>query len=438
MPRSAGGFIWALVDESVARDDRGGALDTAGNQAPDGIVGPYREREGSFATIRDIWSPVQLTNLDYYNTKFPASFDGTVRIVNRYDFTNLSRCGFGWQLVTFAAPGDAGAGHTVTAQGTVAGPDVAPGTGGVLALGLPANWSDADALRVSVTDPTGRLLNTWTWTIRKAVDHVRRLVVPAPGAPAVTATETPDDVVMTAETTTVSISRTTGRLTAVTRDGVPVSLANGPALSVGTATLTRLTHQRDGTGWVVQAGYSGDLISVRWRLDANGWLRLDYRYNRTGDHDFLGVNLDYPESRVRGVTWLGHGPFRVWKNRMRGVTPDVWTKAYNNTATGATGFDYPEFKGYHANTYWAALRTTEGTITIVSAQENLFLRLFTPRFGPTPRNTIVPFPAGGISLLDGIPAVGNKFHAVSGIGPESQPNVARGDYQRTCYFRFTP
>jgi hypothetical protein len=118
------------------------------------------------------------------------------------------------------------------------------------------------------------------------------------------------------------------------------------------------------------------------------------------------------------------------------VTTDVWTKQYNDTATGSSGWQYPEFKGYHANLYWAALRTAEGTITMVAAEENLFLRLFTPKVGPTPRTATAPFPAGGISFLDGVSAIGNKFHAAADVGPESQPNIATGDYHRSIYLRF--
>ena len=39
--------------------DKNNTIDVAGNYAPDGIVGPYHEKEGSFYTIREIWSPVQ-------------------------------------------------------------------------------------------------------------------------------------------------------------------------------------------------------------------------------------------------------------------------------------------------------------------------------------------------------------------------------------------
>jgi beta-galactosidase/beta-glucuronidase len=60
----AGGFIWALVDEGVKRGDLGGKIDVDGNRGPDGIVGPYREKEGSFYTIKQIWSPVVIEKFD--------------------------------------------------------------------------------------------------------------------------------------------------------------------------------------------------------------------------------------------------------------------------------------------------------------------------------------------------------------------------------------
>ncbi|WNV85457.1 glycoside hydrolase family 2 TIM barrel-domain containing protein [Umezawaea sp. Da 62-37] len=431
--RSAGGFIWSLVDESVVRDDRGGAVDTAGNLAPDGILGPFREKEASFHTIKDIWSPVQLANPGYYASTFPTAFDKTVKVVNRYDFTGLDRCRFTWQLLKFNSPGSGG-GHTVVTEGAFTGPGTAPGATGSLSLGLPTTWTTADALSLTAKDATGREISAWTWRIKKAADHAARLVVPTPGS--TTATEDSSTVTMTAGTTRVTIGKSTGRLVRVLRDGTAVSLTNGPALAVGTAELTGLQHFRDGTGWVVQADYTGDLTSVRWRLDANGWLRLEYGYHRTGNHDFLGVSFDYPEAQVRDLTWLGDGPHGVYKNRMRGATPDVWTKAYNNTAVGASGWQYPQFKGYHANVCWAELTTSEGAITVVSAEEGLFLRLFTPAVGVNPQQATAPYPAGGLSFLDGVPPIGNKFHDVGQLGPESAPNVAVGNYHRSLYFHF--
>ena len=106
-PLAVGAFLWVLADEGVVRTDRDGALDTDGNHAPDGIVGPYREKEASFFTIKDVWSPVflELGRLD----RLPPTFDGRLRVENRYDFTDLDQVSFEWRLVRFAGPDSADA-----------------------------------------------------------------------------------------------------------------------------------------------------------------------------------------------------------------------------------------------------------------------------------------------------------------------------------------
>jgi hypothetical protein len=115
------------------------------------------------------------------------------------------------------------------------------------------------------------------------------------------------------------------------------------------------------------------------------------------------VSFDYPEAEVRDLTWLGDGPHGVYKNRLRGVTPDVWTKAYNNTAVGANGRQPP-----HANVCWAVLTTSEGAITAVSVEEGLFFRLLTPAVDANPQHAVAPFPAGGLSFLDAVPLSGTS------------------------------
>ena len=56
-PLFAGGFLWTFMDEAVARSDKRGILDSDGPNGPDGIVGPRREKEGSFYTVREVWAP---------------------------------------------------------------------------------------------------------------------------------------------------------------------------------------------------------------------------------------------------------------------------------------------------------------------------------------------------------------------------------------------
>ena len=437
-PLAVGAFLWVLADEGVVRTDRDGALDTDGNHAPDGIVGPHREKEASFFTIKDVWSPVflELGRLD----RLPPTFDGRLRIENRYDFTDLDQVSFEWRLVRFAGPDGAAAGHTDVARGTAAAPPLAPGGRGTLALALPRDWCDSDALYLTAKDPQGRHINSWTW-MNKGPDDIRKRVVSSSGR--ASGTESGGQILLEAGTTRVTIDRATGQLASVERDGRHVSLANGPRIVEGTAKLTSLTHRADGDGYLVEAAYEGPLKQVRWRLDGSGWLELAYRYENPGRHAHMGVTFDYPEAQVTGLRWLGRGPYRVWKNRMQGNAFDVWHKAYNDTATGAD-WTYPELKGHHADLYWAVLETKELPITVVTDTEDLFLRVLTPRYGENPTFTAVKFPEGDLSFLHAIAPIGTKFAGPETMGPEGQLNESVGDhplqnmgaYDARLFFRF--
>ncbi|MEO1450424.1 MAG: glycoside hydrolase family 2, partial [Bacteroidota bacterium] len=145
---------------------------------------------------------------------------------------------------------------------------------------------------------------------------------------------------------------------------------------------------------------------------------------RQGHHDNLGVSFSYPEDMVQSVRYLGQGPFRVYKNRMRGGQLGVWEKAYNNTVTGQD-WQYPEFKGYHADLYWGELETDEGSLTILSETEDLFWHLFTPEHPKMAHNTNTDavFPqTGNLSFLHAITPIGTKFKSANRLGPQSQQN----------------
>ncbi|MDX1632401.1 MAG: glycoside hydrolase family 2 TIM barrel-domain containing protein, partial [Thermoanaerobaculia bacterium] len=84
-PRGGGLFLWAFLDEGVVRTDRGGSIDTAGNRAPDGVVGPFRQPEASVRGLREIFSPVELRLPDV----LPPGFNGRIGVVNPFDHRTL-------------------------------------------------------------------------------------------------------------------------------------------------------------------------------------------------------------------------------------------------------------------------------------------------------------------------------------------------------------
>ena len=157
-PFGAGMFIWVLADEGVVRGDQNGRVDVFSTFAPDGIVGPHHEKEGSYFTLRAVWSPVQIDAVP-----LDGRFDGTLAVHNHFDFTSLADCRFSWKLVRYRAPGDPEKAPVTLSEGGLPAPAVAPKASGSLKLDLPADWRDADALVVTVAGPDQQEL--WGWTM---------------------------------------------------------------------------------------------------------------------------------------------------------------------------------------------------------------------------------------------------------------------------------
>ena len=437
-PVGLGGFIWSFADEGIVREDQGGRIDVSGNLAPDGILGPYREKEASFYTVKRLWAPVYLPRGE--QSRMPLTFDGSLRVENRYDNTNLDRVKFTWQLLDFPGPGAVALGHTVAARGVIASPSVPARGSGTLQAALPANWRSHQAFALTATDPYGQEIYTWTWMIPTA-DVAAKTEVPAnveTGARA-TAERVGGTFVLRAAGTEVVIDSATGRLSRLTRDGKTVSLTDGPRLVEGTATFASIEQRTEGNDVIVEARYTGELSRIAWRLTPSGWLKLDYSYHPRGAHTYFGVTFDYPEKEVTGMRWLGRGPYRVYKNRLKGVEFDVWHKDYNDTQTGLA-WNYPEFKGFHSDMYWATLETREAPITMVFGSSDNYLRVLTPSeptaVGSEPRNAHMVYPPGDISILRGIAAIGTKFTTAAQQGPAGLPNIVgghRGNYDDTVW-----
>ncbi|RZK62392.1 MAG: glycoside hydrolase family 2, partial [Hymenobacter sp.] len=449
-PRSGGGFLWALLDEGLVRTDQHGSLDVNGVNAPDGVLGPHREKEGSFYAIREVFSPIHIDLKE-----LPAKFTGRVPVENRYHFTNLSQCFFQWELVKYRQPGEVFTGYSTLKKSRIASPGVAPLATGQLDLKLPSDWQSYDAILLSAFDAQKNLVYQWTWKTGSNTALLRELLLPisaiiapailpapAPVLPPVAVAETDSLLTLQASGITVTFSKLTGQLGKIKgNNGDKLSFANGPVLVGGAATFQRLAHHAEPGGEVVDVHYQGSLTRVRWQMSPAGWLRLDYAYELPpGDYPAAGLTFTYPENYVLGAKWLGKGPYRVWKNRLAGPALNVWENPYNNTQTGAAPWRYPEFKGYFADVAWLELNTVEGKFLVASPDQGLFVRLF-DFYG---LSGVVPAPAlppGNFSFLDAIPPIGTKLalhldNNTKNLGPLSEANHLGGVTRRTLYFFF--
>ena len=455
-PRCIGGFLWVLADEGVKRVDMDGFIDNQGNFGADGIVGPHHEKEGSFYTIKQLWSPVQIMN-----TSVDKQFDGKFSVENRYDYLNLNTCRFLWKQVKFPTATDASnTTAQVLKQGEVQGSDVAAHSAGVLDIKTTI-LPDADALFLTAIDRYGHELWRWTFPVNK-LNQANEVLSPLSNK--VTSTETENELTVKAKNHTFIFSKKDGQLKGVSVNNRKISFANGPRF-IGArradrsldqfynhddekakekdrtysefpdaAVFTKLDVKEDGGNLIVTANYKlGNLDKAQWTINPSGEAVLDYTYNFSGVVDLMGICFDYPEDQVISKRWLGAGPYRVWQNRIHGTQYDVWENDYNDPIPGET-FTYPEFKGYFGSVSWMNIRTKEGTISLTNETPDAYIGVYQPRDGRD--RLLYTLPESGISVLNVIPPVRNKVNSTDLCGPSSQPKWVNGPQSGRIIFRF--
>ena len=443
-PMFAGGFIWVFCDEAPKRSDRGGVLDSDGSNAPDGVVGPRREKEGSFYAIRSQWSPVQIKPL-----LITEHFDGSFFVSNEYIYTNFKDCRMTYEVLSCDIPMQ-GAVSRILARGEVTLPALSPGETGKARFSLPASFAEGDVLKLEAFDRDGHRICDWSFPIRLANPYFQRHLAQVStglSGNTVSARNNGKEIVLKSEKVSVTFDAATGMILRVLSGNTEIPLTNGP-VAVGMKMVYQPASsyvRQDSEEAVFCARYKGGADSIVWRLTSQGLLYMDaVLLNRASggggfDDAFmdtevynLGLTFYYPERICKGMKWLGRGPYRVWKNRIPGTNYGIWHKDYNNTVTGESydNLVYPEFKGYHANMYWATFESDTAPFTVYSRTDGIFYRVFTPEEPKgSAKRTMPEFPEGDISFLLDIPAI-CSFKPIEQQGPNSQPGnirIKKGD-----------
>lgn len=440
-PLFAGGFLWDFSDNAVRRVDKGEVLDTDGNHAADGILGPYREKEASFYSVREIWSPIQIKSF-----KITDSFSGEIFVTNDYLFSNLEGVALQYNIYRIEGAFAQNPKQALLASDRIMLPNITPSETRKLKLNLPTDFFDGDVLEIITYDKSGTEICTRTFPVKSAKNYLAEQIKPfGNGKPEIDYVT--NQVVLKHNNLLIAFDNTTGLIKNITNNGVEIPFNNGP-IPVGMPyKFDRYNASVGDSTATFTAYYSGMVDSIQWKLDNNGLLTMNAlmlnRTSRSGGFDDadgasgvsnFGFTFSCSENNIDGIRWFGRGPRHVWKNRIAGTNFGLWQKDYNNTITGeaADTLIYPEFKGYHANIYWCNFLSKVNPFAVYCESENIFLRLFTPEEpkGNATGTKILPdFPEGDISFLYEIPAI-RDFKPVSQHGPKSQPSsirIKRGD-----------
>ncbi len=423
-PQNAGGILWNLKDEAVWRTDLQ-KYDSDGNHGPDGILGPNNEKEGSFFTIKEIWSPVQINPF-----VISPRFDGEIVLRNEFIYTNLKDCRFTWRLIEKGNPHNPKS--KTVASGQIASPDIKPGHSSNVIIPLPDDFLNAEVLEFKAVDPLGREIYTWQWPVNRPEDYIPKLVRSMNYKNHEISTAADQNILMVeVGELQYQFDLKDGKLTSVKNEKGKVSFSGGPS-PVGyegeSNALQEVTWERRDDGSVVIKGnYENYPEMFEWVIRKNGLLDLTasrLKHSKKGVK-VLGLSFNYPESKIKNLRWMGDGPYRVYKNRLKGTTFNVWEKEYNNTITGYS-FDslvYPEFKGYHANLYWASFETEESTFRVFCKSPEIYLKMYNPPAPEDAGHAQAYYPKGDIAFLHYISGIGTKFQNTDELGPSAQPNT---------------
>ena len=291
-----------------------------------------------------------------------ATDGSSVTFTNRYDFTDLAACRFRWESLGFA--GDR---ETILAGGSLDGVTAAPRA--AVTVSLPAVAQGGEALRVRVTGPRGEDAFTKVFA----------------NGPAVVATK---------------------------KDRVGASVPWLPRLVALKGTEPR-RHQR----------FRPVGADFTWTAVTNADRSVEYAWtiSTTNAVDVLGVSFDLDESQVVSKKWLGKGPYRVWRNRPEGPQLGVWENAYNDGFAGKS-WEFPQFKGYFAETRWMSFELKDGsTVRFELLEESPYVGAFSPKDGSD--EFLFQPPELGVSVLKVCPATGDKFTAAKDVSPSGRSVV---------------
>ncbi|WP_282135230.1 glycoside hydrolase family 2 TIM barrel-domain containing protein [Seonamhaeicola maritimus] len=426
MSKVGGGLmIWALFDEGLRRTDMNNQPFNQGNNAPDGIVGPNSEKEGSFYAVREIWSPVIIEE-----DEITSNFNGELTIQNKFDFVNLKECEIRWKLIAFETPNTSASGYRTVVSNKIVSPDVAANTTGQIRIDLPQNQPKFDALVIEVFDNKGLLV------YEKRLMLEKESVFFQTSKSNTVAQDENNPFLFYLGSTTVLFDENSGVLKKVAIKGKETSIKNFPFINLKRADTLKVEHivleeqkasvKKENENFIIVNHNSNGFDTIKWTIKPSGELRLDYKYTpQEGAYEYVGVGMEINSHEVKGKRWLGEGPARIWKNRTQGGIYDVYAVDKLINIPGQV-YNQPEFEGCFGPWKWAEFHMENNLSIGFQNNSNVILGVLNPVNGKDSKMAAWEYPKKeGFYFFNGIPAVGSKWKKPTEFGPDAQPYIVK-------------
>ncbi|WP_371765394.1 glycoside hydrolase family 2 TIM barrel-domain containing protein [Massilia sp.] len=379
-----GGFVWDWVDQSViAKDDKGRTYWASGfdlnpergdnSVVGDGVVRSDRTPDPEYYELQKVYSPVVFEG-------DPAA--GSIEVVNRYDFRDLSHLSFDWELARDGV---------VVARGTLADAATPAGARQKLALALP----DVAAGGERVLTVRAKNRAALPGVEQGTVVGWSQFVLSSSRAPqqqtaAVAPVRTDGAVELRGGDAVLRVASDTGLVTytvagrTVLKGGAPnfwrglTDNDEGSGVDKSHGVWKTFTEQRKVRGVTV----TGDGVRVLFSFGAGAvhWENV-YRMRPDGSVDvqasFTPLRDDLPDPLRLGlrfdslpaldtVAWYGRGPYESYADRKTGSALGLYA---GKVADQYHGYIRPQESGNKTDVRWFRLQGADGAGIRVDAAD---------------------------------------------------------------------
>ncbi|MRV70618.1 DUF4981 domain-containing protein [Duganella sp. FT92W] len=381
-----GGFIWDWVDQAMILKTPDGRPYWAQGEdfgknprndmsvVSDGLVRADRTPDPEYYELRKVYSPVVFEG-------DPAR--GTLAVVNRHDFNDLSGLAFKWTVSRDGVPVARGdlAGVNAPAQGRAAVPFKLPAfkreAGSEYILTIRAEAKEGTVKGV----PAGHELGFSQFILQapKAAASTRWL------APAVDG----NALVLQGGATRLAVDKATGMVN-LSVDGKPLLQGGSPNFwramtdndqDTGFAKTRQVWKDFTEKRYVRNVAVAGDAVrveysfgagTVRWettyRMDAQGKVNVDATFTPLRDDlpDPMRVGLRFNHApALTGVAWYGRGPQESYADRLTGAAIGLYR---GKVADQYHQYVRPQESGNKTDVRWLALFGEQGGLRVTGAQ----------------------------------------------------------------------
>jgi beta-galactosidase len=388
-PQLQGGFIWDWVDQGLAARSKDGQPYFAygGDYGPpgtpsdqnflfNGLVAPDRTPHPHYDEVKKVYQPI--------STRMIAP--GTIRVVNRYDFRDLSHVTLRW---TITADAD------TVARGERAAVAVAARDSGEISLGLPAVRPPAGAevfleveyvlKRAEPFLPAGTVIAWDQFPLAVPVQPIAQI----PQIPDAVLLQDSARIVVTGPRVRVVFDQTLGTLDSLVWDGTEL-LRTAPAPNFWRAPtdndfgngmpqrlrvwqtagpdrhLLQIAAKQDGrsrvlveTEELLHAG--GARLLTTWAVYGSGDVVMRQRFvpgdTTIAELPRLGLRFTMPVG-FDSVTWFGRGPQETYWDRKTGAAVGLYHLA---AADFYYPYERPQETGTRTDVRWIAVTNAAGT-----------------------------------------------------------------------------